>query len=101
VAEIYRGGSEELKPLFDALVRTRGAIGGLKHEGENPPKAIVHAHAGQFGRVAHPYKDMTLVAFLVQPKEVPPPIEKLRLSEFFVMRVSWADFRSLFDIEVP
>lgn len=103
VDAIYKGGTEELKALEDCLVRTRCAISSLQvHLGADVPSTTTQSlGSGQLGRVARPYKDMALLVFLRHPGEAPPPLDKLRLKDFFVVRVNWATFRTQFDIERP
>jgi hypothetical protein len=103
VDAVYRGGSEELRALQGALVRTRCALHGAHvHKGADVPSTeTVHLTAGQLGRVGLPYQDKALIAFLRRPNEAPPPLDRLRLNDFFVVRVNWPTFRAQFDIERP
>lgn len=103
VDAIYHGGSEELKALCGAVVRSRCAILGLpNHKGEEMPDGPpVNISPGQFGRVMSPYKDMVLIAFLPRPMQMPPAQESLRYTDFFVARLNWITFRWQFDIELP
>jgi hypothetical protein len=103
VDAIYMGGSEELKALRGAVVRTRGAIlQQPNHKGDEMPDGDpVDLSPSHFGRVASPYKDMVLIAFLPRPLEVPPPLDQLWRTDSFVARLNWMTFRWQFDIEMP
>lgn len=103
VEAVYYGGSVELKALQGALVRTRGTLQGAQvHKGADVPcTETAHLNAGQLGRLGLPYKEYALIVFLRRSNEAPPPLERLRLNDFFVVRVNWPTFRAQFDIERP
>lgn len=103
VDAIFRGGSEELAALQGKVVRSRCAILGLpRHRGPDITDGEpVDLSPGHLGRVALPYKDMALIAFMPRARELPPTLDKLWRTDFFVARLNWMTFRWQFDIDLP